>query len=117
MAVELSPAQEAFLEECALEFSDRFTGADLEYKKIFDLEIPVPPIMCPWYSKSRFNRDRFNDRRDYNDRRDHRDHRDRNYQDERSRDKRNSYNRDQDHSRNNYSGDRNSHQDFRYRPY
>lgn len=108
MAVELSPAQEAFLEECALEFSDRFTDADLEYKKIFDLKIPLPPIMCPWYRKFRFKRDRFNDKRD---------HRDRNHQDQRYRDKRNSYNTDQNPSRNSYHGERNSHQDSRYRPY
>jgi hypothetical protein len=65
----LTREQEAFLEECALEFSDRFTDADLEYKKIFDLGIPNPPIMCPWYGRARFNRERgegrYNDRRDY----------------------------------------------------
>ena len=30
----LTKEQEAFLEECMLEFSDRYTDADLEYKKI-----------------------------------------------------------------------------------
>ncbi|XP_044267358.1 uncharacterized protein LOC123013090 [Tribolium madens] len=89
MSVTLSREQEAFLEECALEFSDRFTDADFEYKRIYDLGIPKPPIMCQWYGKARFNRDRGENR--YNDRRDYR----------------------SDHYR-----DRNSyHKDRKYRPY
>ncbi|EFA03032.1 hypothetical protein TcasGA2_TC010457 [Tribolium castaneum] len=87
MSASLSREQEAFLEECALEFSDRFTDADFEYKKIFDLGIPKPPIMSPWYSKARFNRDRGENR--YNERRDYRsdNHRDRSsyYKDRRYR--------------------------------
>lgn len=64
----LTKEQLAFLEECNLEFSERYTDSDLEYKKIYDLGIPPPPIMCPWYGKGRFNnRDRGGDR--YNDHR------------------------------------------------
>ncbi|KAG5897170.1 hypothetical protein JTB14_022533 [Gonioctena quinquepunctata] len=55
----LSREQESFLEECNLEFSERFTDSDIEYKRTYDTGIPPPPIMCPWFGKSRFNhRDR-----------------------------------------------------------
>lgn len=55
----LTSEQERFLEECYLEFSERFTDSDLEYKKVYDSGVPPPPIMCPWYGRSRFNnRDR-----------------------------------------------------------
>lgn len=68
----LTKQQLAFLEECNLEFSERYTDSDLEYKKLYDLGIPPPPIMCPWYGKARFNnRDRggggrYNDHRNRN---------------------------------------------------
>ncbi|KAJ3655044.1 hypothetical protein Zmor_014188 [Zophobas morio] len=88
--VTLTREQEAFLQECALEFSDRFTDADLEYKKIFEMGIPQPPIMCPWYGRARFNNRERGDGR-YNDRRDYRSDRSDNYRD------RNSYYKD--HSR------------------
>ncbi|KAJ8982523.1 hypothetical protein NQ317_018564 [Molorchus minor] len=61
MAVELSKEQLTFLEECNLEFSERFTDADLEYKKVYDLGIPPPPIVYPWWTPGRgrnFNRNR-----------------------------------------------------------
>ncbi|CAH1111044.1 unnamed protein product [Psylliodes chrysocephalus] len=55
----LTKDQEAFLEECNLEFFERFTDSDLEFKRVFDSEIPPPPIVTPWYGKQRFNnRDR-----------------------------------------------------------
>lgn len=49
----LTKEQKAFLEECNLEFSDRFTDADLEYKKVYNEGIPPPPIMYPWYGRNR----------------------------------------------------------------
>lgn len=55
----LNEEQLKFLEECKLEFSDRFTDAEPDYKKAYDEGIPLPPIMHPWYTRSRFNnRDR-----------------------------------------------------------
>lgn len=56
-SVALTPDQEAFIEECSLEFSNRFTDADLEYKAVYSSEIPDPPIMCPWFERNRYNRD------------------------------------------------------------
>lgn len=49
----LTAEQKAFLEECALEFSERFSDADVEYKKTYDSGIPVPPIMDSWYGRNR----------------------------------------------------------------
>lgn len=85
----LTSEQKAFLEECKLEFSDRFTDADIEFKKIYDLGIPPPPIMCPWYIRNRYNnRDRAGGSRyhDYKDRSENRgynntDYHNRGYQD------------------------------------
>ncbi|XP_050513338.1 uncharacterized protein LOC126889267 [Diabrotica virgifera virgifera] len=55
----LTSEQKSFLEECNLEFSERYTDADVEFMKIFDSEIPPPPIVSPWYGRQRFNnRDR-----------------------------------------------------------
>ncbi|CAG9840056.1 unnamed protein product [Diabrotica balteata] len=55
----LTSEQKSFLEECNLEFSERYTDADIEFMKIFDSEIPPPPIVSPWYGRRRFNnRDR-----------------------------------------------------------
>ncbi|KAL3281113.1 hypothetical protein HHI36_004335 [Cryptolaemus montrouzieri] len=107
MATPLSREQEAFLKECNLEFSERYTTADLEFKNLFESDIPDPPVVFPWYGKSRFNRDRptfSRDRDDYSRERDgfmrNRDNR-RGYS--------NHYNRDRDHS----EGSSN----HRYRPY
>lgn len=52
---QLTPEQERFLKECSLEFSERFTNLDLEFKAIYDAEIPPPPIMFPWYGRPRYN--------------------------------------------------------------
>lgn len=54
----LSAEQKRFLEECEIEFVDRFTDSDTEYKRIYDLGIPSPPIMFPWYTRGRYNNDR-----------------------------------------------------------
>lgn len=114
----LTSEQKAFLEECALEFSDRFTDSDLEYKKMYDAEIPPPPIMCPWYGKSRVPGNRYRGGGSYhNDSRDNRyDNRDRDWgrrdrdyhRRDRDRDY-NSENRDRD-----YQGDRHNR---RFKPY
>ncbi|XP_057653346.1 uncharacterized protein LOC130892151 [Diorhabda carinulata] len=71
---ELSPDQKKFLKECDLEFSERFTDNDLEFKKILDSDIPAPPIISPWYDRQRFNnrdRDRpsgsYNNYRNFNE--------------------------------------------------
>ncbi|KAJ8940036.1 hypothetical protein NQ314_010867 [Rhamnusium bicolor] len=81
---ELTKEQKEFLEECNLEFSERFTDSDLEYKKIYESGIPPPPIMCPWYLRNRYNRDRagssqYNDHHRNNDRLRNRDYREENY--------------------------------------
>ncbi|KAF2894436.1 hypothetical protein ILUMI_11743 [Ignelater luminosus] len=101
MSAQLTKEQEAFLDECLLEFSDRYTDADIEYKKVYDTGIPPPPIMYPWYGRPRLggNRDRDRDRtggsyrsgyrehryeNNYRDRDQHRENdRDRRYQDHR----------------------------------
>lgn len=36
MSSSLAASQQAFLDECIIEFSDRYTDADAEYKKIYD---------------------------------------------------------------------------------
>lgn len=51
----LTVDQEEFLAECENEFNDRYTDSDKEYKKIYDLGIPPPPIMFPWYGRPRYN--------------------------------------------------------------
>lgn len=51
----LTAEQEQFLEECEDEFIDRYTESDEEYQKIYDLGIPPPPIMFPWYGRARYN--------------------------------------------------------------
>ncbi|KAJ8951860.1 hypothetical protein NQ318_019836 [Aromia moschata] len=56
MAAELTENQLAFLEECNLEFSERYTDSDLEYKKVYDTGIPPPPIICPWWTHLRGRR-------------------------------------------------------------
>lgn len=117
----LTKEQKAFLEETNLEFSDRFTDADLEYKKVYDDGIPPPPVMYPWYVRNRpsGNRNSFPDRNNraggsrYDDNRGERNEnsdRDRGY---RNRGYRDRYANRHQHDR--YS-DRNS-RDGRYRPY
>lgn len=54
----LSVEQKQFLEECESEYIDRYTESDEEYVKIYNSGIPSPPIMFPWYGRSRFNNDR-----------------------------------------------------------
>ncbi|CAG9858439.1 unnamed protein product [Phyllotreta striolata] len=108
----LTKEQKDFLEECNLEFSERFTDSDIEYKKIFDSEIPPPPIVAPWYGRQRFNnRDRpggsYNNYRDQNYRREG----NQNYR----REDNHNYRRE-DNQGYRREGNR-SHGDRRYRPY
>lgn len=107
----LTREQQSFLEECNLEFSDRFTDADLDYKKVFEEGVPSPPIMYPWYGRIRLiaNRNRAGGSR-YNANRG--DHSERNDKD---RDRRNDRNYENRGYRDRYS-DRHS-RDVRYKPY
>lgn len=106
----LTKEQKAFLEECNLEFSDRFTDADLEYKKVYSEGIPPPPIMYPWYGRnSRPGPNRNNSRASGSKYDDDRNDRDRSYRNRGYRDRRG------DNRQDRYS-DRNS-RDNRYRPY
>ncbi|KAK5647040.1 hypothetical protein RI129_005504 [Pyrocoelia pectoralis] len=95
----LTKEQEAFLEECLLEFSDRYTDADFEYKKTYDRGIPPPPIMYPWYGRPKLTAYRRRNQGDHHS--GHRDRYDNNYRD-----------RDNDRYR-----DRRDHQEVRFRPY
>lgn len=54
----LSVEQEQFLEQCEMEFVDRYSECDEEYMKIYKAGIPSPPIMFPWYGRTRYNNDR-----------------------------------------------------------
>ncbi|XP_050309976.1 uncharacterized protein LOC126745962 [Anthonomus grandis grandis] len=70
----LTQEQQTFIEECELEFADRYTNKDPDYKKVYDKGIPDPPIMCPWYMRSRNNyRDRAGGSQPYNDHRNNQD--------------------------------------------
>lgn len=96
----LTSEQIAFLEECALEFSDRFTDSDLDYKKMYDSEIPPPPIMHPWYGRNRMVPNRYRPGGSQHDNRDNRydnRYRDRDYGKRDRRDNDSSY-RDRDNS-------------------
>lgn len=63
----LTKVQEEFLDECLSEFSDKYTDQDLEYAKTFDEGVPAPPLIYPWFSRTRgnFNRDRGSGRSSY----------------------------------------------------
>lgn len=54
----LSVEQEQFLEQCEIEFVDRYSACDKEYINIYKAGISSPPIMFPWYGRFRFNNDR-----------------------------------------------------------
>lgn len=83
MSQVLSAEQKNFLEECEIEYSTRYTIEDEDYKKIFENDIPPPPIMTPWHGRQKLQaRRRFGNRynsghnNDYNERnRDQRDDR------------------------------------------
>jgi len=49
----LSREQKRFLEECEEEFKDRYTGKDSNFMNIKMQEPKKPPIVDPWYNKSR----------------------------------------------------------------
>eukprot|EP00088_Acartia_fossae_P036932 TRINITY_DN38128_c0_g1_i1.p1 TRINITY_DN38128_c0_g1~~TRINITY_DN38128_c0_g1_i1.p1 ORF type:complete len:129 (+),score=16.96 TRINITY_DN38128_c0_g1_i1:34-420(+) len=84
---ELTEEQQKFLEECENEFKNRYTDADPDYLKVKKEGIGQPPIVHPWFAKTRndrgnrggHHRDGDRSRHDYRSRdsRDH--HRDRNY--------------------------------------
>lgn len=75
MNSDLSVEQKEFLEECEIEYVDRFSDADYGYKLIYDNGIPSPPIMFPWYNRGRYSNDKpggsrndhFSSRNRYND--------------------------------------------------
>jgi hypothetical protein len=73
--VKLTSDQKAFLEKCALEFSERYTDSDPEYKKVYDSSIPQPPLVSPWQEKNRGGRYRDNHRDNYRDRDNYREYR------------------------------------------
>ncbi|KAK4880740.1 hypothetical protein RN001_008886 [Aquatica leii] len=77
----LTREQEAFFGECLLEFSDRYTNADIEYKKVYDEGIPPPPIMYPWHGRQKLTAYRNRDRGGYRDRRYDNNSRDNKYRD------------------------------------
>lgn len=57
IAFELTEKQLKFLENCEIEFNNRYTEEDSDYKLIEEVGIEPPPIVDPWYHKPR---------RDYN---------------------------------------------------
>ncbi|CAH1957024.1 unnamed protein product [Acanthoscelides obtectus] len=57
-AESLTKEQKQFLDECKLEFSDRFTSSDLAYMKIYESGIPTPPVFYPWNNRRFNNRER-----------------------------------------------------------
>lgn len=59
----LTDEDEKFVEECELEFAERFTDSEPDFKRVFDEGIPPPPIISPWYPKFR-HRERGYQRRD-----------------------------------------------------
>lgn len=82
MSASLTKEQEDFLKECETEFSNRYTNEDPDYKKVYDVGTPAPPIICPWYGRNRFGDNNFKSRRHntsgdhqrmYNSNRDHQD--------------------------------------------
>ncbi|XP_044745788.1 uncharacterized protein LOC123307506 [Coccinella septempunctata] len=70
----LSAEQKSFLEECEIKFSERYTNCEPDFAQIHGSSIPPPPIVFPWYGKSRYNRgdNRGQPNRSYNERRDDR---------------------------------------------
>lgn len=53
MEVNMTDEQKKFLQECELEFANRYTDEDKEFMKIKTMELIKPPIVDPWYNKSR----------------------------------------------------------------
>lgn len=89
---ELTTEQKEFLEECLVEFANRFTEEDEEYKKAYERGITTPPIMSPWYGRPRLTAHRSGYRNSYQGRQHDRDH----YE---SRYSRNDRTRDEGHRR------------------
>ncbi|XP_015179992.1 PREDICTED: RNMT-activating mini protein [Polistes dominula] len=53
METNLTEEQKRFLEECEIEFKDRFSENDVEFMKIKSATPKKPPIIDPWYTKPR----------------------------------------------------------------
>lgn len=53
MENKMTEEQIRFLEECEIEFKDRFTENDIEFMKIKRAIPKKPPIVDPWYNKPR----------------------------------------------------------------
>lgn len=98
----LTTEQKDFLEECLVEFANRYTDEDEEYKKAYERGISTPPIMSPWQGRPRMTANR--NRNSYQNR-----------QYDRNRDDDNRYDRNRDYESNYSRNDR--HRDRRYRPY
>ncbi|XP_014606819.1 PREDICTED: RNMT-activating mini protein [Polistes canadensis] len=49
----MTEEQKRFVEECEIEFKDRFTENDIEFMKIKSASPKKPPIIDPWYTKPR----------------------------------------------------------------
>lgn len=49
----MTEEQKRFVEECEVEFKDRFTENDIEFMKIKSASPKKPPIIDPWYNKPR----------------------------------------------------------------
>ncbi|XP_076184098.1 uncharacterized protein LOC143155351 [Ptiloglossa arizonensis] len=49
----ITDEQKKFLEECENEFKDRYTDKDSAFMKIKNMDTKRPPIVDPWYNKSR----------------------------------------------------------------
>lgn len=67
---ELTTEQKNFLEECLVEFANRYTDEDEEYKKVYDRGITAPPIMSPWSGRPRLTARRSGNRNSYQNRHD-----------------------------------------------
>lgn len=110
---ELTTEQKDFLEECLVEFANRYTDEDEEYKRAYERVISIPPIMSPWHGRPRLTANRSGNRNSYHGR-----------QYDRDRQDQDRYDRDKDHyesrhPRNDFRGNDRHRDDGhrRFRPY
>ncbi|XP_068629120.1 RNA guanine-N7 methyltransferase activating subunit [Battus philenor] len=66
-ADKISDEDKVFLEQCEVEFKDRYTGNDEDYMKVFHAEPSTPPIIENWWVGQHYGRrnDRRNNKRKY----------------------------------------------------
>lgn len=67
---DLTREQKEFLEECMLEFGNRFTDEDSDFKEALERDISTPPIVNPWYGRPRIITNRSNYRQFHQNRND-----------------------------------------------